>query len=97
MHAAHFHPPRAIAATIIAAVLAIAITLAVATSLNDTSGGSTAPSGRSAPVLRPVPTPPWMTRSLLPGTGLARAWVASPFSPLLASPITPRWSVRGGS
>src|SRR5579871_1656131 len=95
MHVAHFHPPRAVGITFIAAALAIGITLAIATSLNHTQAGSSRSSGRGA-VSRLVPTPPWTTGSTVKRGGAGPAWVASPFSPLLARPITTPWSVRGG-
>lgn len=97
MHVAHFHPPRALAATLLAAILAIVITLAVAAGLNDRSVGSAVSPSRSAFVPRLVSSPPRALHSTATPIGPASAWVTSPFSPLLGAPITPPWSVGRGS
>ena len=91
MHVAHFHPPRAVAVTLIAGVLAIVITLTFATRINDMSAGSAASAGRSVPVsgLHPAPRST-VSRAVTP------AWLASPFSPLLGSEPRFSWSPAGG-
>lgn len=93
MHVAHFHPPRAVAVTLIAGVLAIVITLTFASRISDMSAGSAALTGRVVPVsgLRPAP-PSTVTRA-----GTTPVWLASPFSPLLGSEPPSRWSWAGGA
>ena len=96
MHVAHFHPPRAVAVTLIAAVLTIVVTLAIASRVNDTSSGSAASAGQRQPVSRLVPTLPWAGHSA-PTPASTPAWLTSPFSPLLGRPTLPGWSVGSGS
>jgi hypothetical protein len=95
MHVAHFHPPRAVAVTLIAAVLAIVITLALASRVSDISAGSAASAGQNAPGSRLVRSLPWAHHSTRVGS--TPAWLANPFSPLLSGRITTSWTVRGGS
>lgn len=89
MHAAHFHPPRPVTATLIAALLTIVITLAIASAVNDRSAGGVAPARPSTPIARVIPTIPVTPRPASSHTVAAPAWLRSPFSPLLGGPIAP--------
>lgn len=96
MHVAHFHPPRALAATIIAAVLAILVTLAVATTVNDTTSATGVPASGAPAVSRLVPTPPFAAHSTSPRPASTPTAVLNPFSPLIGSPITYSWTTAPG-
>lgn len=89
MHVAHFHPPRAVVVTLIAAALAIVITLVIVSGAGDMSVGPAASTGRSAPIARLVPKPPLEAHSTETTLGSRPAWLTSPFVPLGGSRITP--------
>jgi hypothetical protein len=80
MHAVHRrHLPRAMAVTLIAAVLAIVLTLALAAPLNDLASQSASAGGAGAPTALHVST-------------TSPRWNLSPFAPLLSAPTPAPWA-----
>jgi hypothetical protein len=80
MHALHRPDvPRAMTATVIAAVVAIILTLALATRLNDLASTS-APTGAASP-----PT-------AAQASSTAYGWNVSPFAPLLSARAAVPWA-----
>jgi hypothetical protein len=92
------HLPRAVAVSLLAAVLAIVITLVAATRLGDISlsTGATSAASRSAPVAHRRGAPAARPAAIAPTTR-APAWVTNPFVTRLASPVTSPFTVADGS
>lgn len=80
MHALHRpHVPRAMMATVVAAVLAIVLTLALATRLNDLAFTPAPAGGAAAP-------------SAVQASATSHEWNASPFARLLSAPSAVPWA-----
>jgi len=85
MHVAHFRPPRLVAVTLLAAVLAVALTLALATGIGQLSGldqvrAPTSPVTASAQSLSVAS--PWQPAAAAAPAPLVRPFPMQPFEPI---------------